>query len=125
MEPLSLATAAITALLPYLAEIGEGAATEIGKEAGGKLVGWLRAKLGERGGKALDDLAAEPNNADRQADLREQLAKALQANPAFARELVAMLPADARGTDIMTQTVSGAGAKGAQVKGSANNITIS
>ncbi|WP_114913237.1 hypothetical protein [Acidibrevibacterium fodinaquatile] len=124
MEPLSLAAAAIRALLPYLAKIGAGAATEIGKEAGGALLGWLRAKLGERGGKALADLADEPNNADKQTALREQLAEALQANPALARELVAMLPADARGTDIMTQTVSGAGAKGAQAKGSGNNITI-
>ena len=84
-----------------------------------------RARLGGRAKEALDDLAAKPDSEDNQADLRKQLAKALEADPALAGELRAMLPADAAGSDSMSQTVSGAGAKAAQVKGSGNTTSIS
>ena len=128
MDPVILASAAVALLSPYLAKVGEGAAKKIGEdtvEAGGRLLGWMRAKLGGRAKEALDDLAAKPDSEDNQADLRKQLAKALEADPALAAELRAMLPADAAGTDSMSQTVSGAGAKAAQVKGSGNTTSIS
>jgi hypothetical protein len=127
MEPITLASVAIAALTPYLAKAGEGAAKKIGEEAaaaGGRLLGWMRAKLGSRGQEALDDLAAKPENEDNQADLRKQLVKALEADPALATELRAMLPAAPTSADSMIQDVSGAGAKAAQVKGSGNTITI-
>ena len=128
MDPVTLASAAVALLSPYLAKVGEGAAKKIGEdtvETGGKLFGWIRAKLGGRAKEALDDLAAKPGSEDNQADLRKQLVKALEADPALATELRAMLPADAAGTDSMSQTVSGAGAKAAQVNGSGNKTTIS
>jgi len=128
MDPVTLASAAVALLSPYLAKVGEGAAKKIGEdtvETGGRLLGWMRAKLGGRAKEALDDLAAKPGSEDNQADLRKQLAKALEADPALAAELRAMLPAGAAGTDSMSQTVSGAGAKAAQVKGSGNTTSIS
>ena len=128
MDPVTLASAAVALLSPYLAKIGEGAAKKIGEdtvETGGKLLGWMRAKLGGRAKEALDDLAAKPGSEDNQADLRKQLVKALEADPALATELRAMLPADAAGTDSMSQNVSGAGAKASQVKGSGNTTSIS
>jgi hypothetical protein len=128
MDPLALASAAVAALSPYLAKAGEGAAKKIGEEAvdtGGKLLAWMRAKLGGRATAALDELAAEPNSELNQTDLRTQVAKALQADPALAAELNALLPDSATSADIMTQDVSGAGAKAAQVKGSGNTTTIS
>lgn len=127
MDPISLASAAVATLAPYLAKAGEGAAKKIGEQAvdsAGKLLGWMRAKLGGRAQEALDDLAAKPDSEDNQADLRKQLAKALEADPALAAELRALLPADALAEGSMTQNVSGAGAKAAQVKGSGNTTTI-
>jgi hypothetical protein len=127
MEPVSLASAAVAALSLYLAKVGDGAAKKIGEEAaeaGGKLLGWMRAKLRGRAQEALDDLVAHPDREDNQADLRKQLTKALEADPALAAELRAMLPA-APTVDSVVQNVSGAGAKTAQVKGSGNTTTIS
>jgi hypothetical protein len=128
MDPVTLASAAVAVLRPFLAKVGEGAAKKMGEEAvdtGGKLLGWMRAKLGGRAKEALDDLASKPDSEDNQADLRKQLAKALEADPVLATELRAMLSADAAGSDSMSQNVSGAGAKAAQVKGSGNTTTIS
>jgi hypothetical protein len=128
MEPISLATAAVAALAPYLSKAGEGAAKKIGEEAvdaGGKLLAWVRAKLSGRGQEALDDLAAAPDSEDNQADLRKQLAKALEANPGLAEDLTGMLRTSGVNVDSMVQNVTGAGAKAAQVKGSGNTTTIS
>jgi len=128
MDPVTLASAAVALLSPYLAKVGEGAAKKIGEdtvETGGRLLGWMRAKLGGRAKEALDDLAAKPGSEDNQADLRKQLARALEADPALATELRGMLPAAAGGTDSMSLNVSGAGAKASQVKGSGNTTTIS
>jgi len=128
MEPIALASAAVAALAPYLAKAGESAAKKVGEEAvaaGGRLLGWMRERLGGRAREALADLEAKPESEDNQADLRKQLAKALEADSALAAELRAMLPAAATSVDSMIQNVSGAGAKAAQVKGSGNTTTIS
>jgi hypothetical protein len=128
MDPLTLASAAVAMLSPYFDKIGEGAAKKIGEDAvetGGKLFGWMRAKLSGRAKEALDDLAAKPNSEDNQADLRKQLVKALEADPTLVAELRAMLPADVQDPGSMSQNVSGAGAKAAQVKGSGNTTSIS
>jgi hypothetical protein len=128
MDPITLATAAVAALAPYLAKAGEGAAKKLGEEAvdaGGKLLGWMRARLTGRAQEALEDLAATPGNEDNQADLRKQLAKTLAADPALAADLARLLPGNAAGADSMSLNVSGAGAKVAQVKGSGNTTSIS
>jgi hypothetical protein len=73
--PESLA-AAVAVLVPYLAKAGEEAAKKIGEEAGeagGRVLGWLHARLGGRAKDALDDLVASPGSEDNQADLRKQL----------------------------------------------------
>ena len=91
----------------------------------GKLLGWLRAKLGARGQEALDDLAARPDSEDNQADLRKQIQKALEADPALAQQLEALVRTGGVTADSMVQDVSGAGAKAAQVNGPGNTTTIS
>jgi hypothetical protein len=55
--------------------------------AAGRLLGWMQARLGGRVKDALDDLVAKPGSDDNRADLRKQLAKALEADPALAAEL--------------------------------------
>ena len=125
IEPITAAAVALVA--PYLVKMGEAAAGKVGQasvEAAGKLLGWMRAKLSGRAREALDDLEKSPDNADNQADLRKQLAKALEADPALAEELRALIPPEAMAAGAMTQNVSGAGAKAAQVRGSGNRTTI-
>ena len=125
MDSLTLASAAVAVLLPYLAKAGEGAAAKIGEETGSTLFGWMRTKLSGRGQEALDDLVANPGSEENQADLRKQLAKALETDPALTTELSAMLPTASKSAPSMVQDVSGSGAKAAQVKGSGNTTTIS
>ena len=125
---MDLASAAVAILSPYLAKAGEGAAKKIGEEAvdtGGRLLGWMRAKLGGRAREALDDLVVKPDSEDNQADLRKQLTKMLETDPGLAAELRALLSADTQDAGSMSQTVSGANAKAAQVKGSGNTTSIS
>ena len=122
-----LAVAAINMIAPYLAKAGEAAAEKLGEgtaEAAGKVLGWLRAKLGGRAKEALDELEAAPADSDNQADLRKQLKKALEADPSLAEELRALIPEDALQRVTMNQTISGDYAKGAQVQGSQNDVKI-
>jgi hypothetical protein len=127
MDPSTLADATVAILSPYLAKFGEKAADKLGEEApelGGKLLGWLRQKLGARGQGAMDDLVKKPDSEVDQTDLRTQLTKALQADPTLAAELAKLLPHDTTETGAMTLS-AGAGAKAIQFKGSHNTGTIS
>ncbi len=80
MEPVTLAmlTSAVTVLA---LEVGKGAAAEAGKSAWGRI-------------KALFKWSADPPEADLSADI----AKALQANEALARQVVEILQAQSTGT---------------------------
>ncbi len=80
MEPLTLAT--LTAAVTVLAlEVGKGAAAEAGKSA------WSAIK-------SLFKWSADPPEADLSADI----AKALQANEALARQVVEILQTQQTGT---------------------------
>ena len=91
----TLVASAVALAAPYLGKAGEEAAKTVGKESaevGLKLVGWLRNKLTGRAREALDDAEAKPTE-DNKADLRKQLTKLLEAEPALLAELRALLPA--------------------------------
>ncbi|HEU0097289.1 MAG TPA: hypothetical protein VFQ67_00810 [Allosphingosinicella sp.] len=127
LDGAALITAAVALVAPYLAKAGESAAEKVGEasaEGAGKVLGWMRAKLTGRAKEALDDLEKAPGSEDNQADLRKQLARAIEADPALAEELRALIPAEAMEEGAMVQNVSGAGAKAAQVRGSGNRTTI-
>ena len=80
MEPLTLAT--LTAAVTVLAsEVGKGIASEAGKSAWGRI-------------KALFKWSADPVETDLSADI----AKALDANQALARQVVEILQAQSTGT---------------------------
>ncbi len=126
MDPATLASTAVALLSPYLEKLGDKAAEKLGDEApelGGKLLGWLRTKLTGKGQKAVENLAIQPDSEGNQAYLQQQLAKALEADPALAKELATLLPETPTETTTMTQTV-GAGAKAVQIKGNQNQTTI-
>ena len=96
LDPISLAAAAVTVLSHYFPEAAKGAAGKVGEDAyagGKKLVSWLREKLFPEDTKALDRVAADPSNADKQAALRVSLSETLAANPALQNELAALLQA--------------------------------
>jgi hypothetical protein len=115
----------IASITPALIEIGKGGAKKIGEAGGDSVVGWLRSKMtGPAAREALGDLEAAPENPDLQAALRVQLAKLLTKEPALLAELQALLPTPGVGGDSMAQHVEGAGAKGAQIKGDGNSVTI-
>jgi len=126
MDPATIATAAVKALSPYLSKIADGALEKLGEsstEAGARLLGWLRTKLGKEGRDALRELENDPKNTDNEAELRVRLARELVTNPQLLRGLDALLAAEARSLS-MIQDVSGTGAKAAQVFGSDNTIII-
>ena len=96
MEVLSLATAAVAFLSPYLVKAGEKAAEKIGEkmpEAVSKLWNTITAKF--KGNPvaetAVNDLVAKPDDEDNLAAFRKELRKLLEADPAFAAELEGLL----------------------------------
>jgi len=126
VEPVT-AAAAVALVAPYLAKAGESAAEKLGEtsvEAASKLLTWMRSKLTGRAREALVDLEKAPASEDNRADLRKQLLKALEVDPALAGELQAMLRSEAMEAGAMIQNVSGAGAKAAQVRGTGNRTII-
>jgi hypothetical protein len=123
---ITLATAAVAALLPYLTAAGKEAAKTVGKETvevGMKLLGWMREKLTGHAKEALDDLVAQPDAEDNQADLRKQLAKLLDSHPELKPELQALVSQAQIAGDVMNQAI-GAGGKGILNKGDGNTNVI-
>ena len=124
INALATAASTVAALSPWLAEIGKGGAEKLGEAATGRLLTWLRAKTTGRARDALADLERQPGSTDNQADLRKQLAQLLEQNPALLAELHALLQAVPAGGDRMEQHVTGANAKGVQIKGGGNTVTL-
>lgn len=92
MDPTTLAAGAVTALVPYLTEAGKGLAFAAGEAAWvhvEKLWALVRGRIGD---DAANDLVSQPGDDDVQGQARLQLRKALAADPAFARDLEALLP---------------------------------
>lgn len=122
MDPVSLATAAVALLGPYLVEGGKEAA----KTAANDLYAWLKGKLTGRAAEALDDLEQDPSSELNRADLCKQLARALAADPALLAELRRLLPEGAA-AGAVTQTLDqshSTNAKGSQVHGTGNVVKI-
>lgn len=113
MDPLTIATLASTAvslLIPYLQKAGEAVAESVGATAVDKvkeLYGSIKAKFSSKpaANEALDDLTNNPSDADTQAAMRTQLKKALETDPDFAAKLTALLnEADKAGVDSVFKT---------------------
>jgi len=95
MDPVTLATLAVTALSPYLIEAAKGAGGKAGEaayEGVGKLFRFLKDKLsGSDEQKALRRVEEHPEDADNQAALRVVLKETLQRDQGFCGELEALL----------------------------------
>ena len=96
MEPLTLATAAVTFLKPYLVKAGEKAAESLGEKLPEAAANLWRAIMAKFKGKpaaeeAVADLAARPEDELTQSAFANQLRKALESDPTFAAELARLL----------------------------------
>jgi hypothetical protein len=114
MEPISLATAVVAFLSPYLVKAGEKTAETLGEklpEAVGTL--WraitTRFKGDAAAETAVKDVLEAPQDADNQATLRKELRKVCQADTAFAEALERLLTnAKRQSGDTINNTGSGA-----------------
>jgi hypothetical protein len=95
-------TGFLAPLIPYLVKGGEMAMAEVGKNLGAdawekaqaiwnKL--WRRMESHPAAAEAVADLTAAPGDADARVQLRLQLRKILETDPALAQELAALLTA--------------------------------
>lgn len=94
MDPVTLAGLAITTLSPYIAEVGKEVATKVGDaafEQAQRLYDAIRARFAKeapkdegRASEALETFKKDPDNA---ATVQTKLARILQDDPDFAREL--------------------------------------
>jgi hypothetical protein len=88
MDPVSLATAALAVLSPYLVDGGK----EVTKTVAKDIYTSLKGKLTGRAAEALNDFEKAPTSEDNWGDLRKQLIKALEADPQLREELRLLLP---------------------------------
>jgi len=95
MDPVTMATLAVTALSPYLIEAAKGAGGKAGEaayEEVAKLFRFLKEKLsGSNEQKALRRVEEHPEDPDNQAALRVVLKETLQRDQGFCGELEALL----------------------------------
>ncbi len=89
MDPVSIATAVVTFLAPFLIEGGKAAA----KKGGEALIAALERRFKDKPAaqEALDDVKNDPQDEDLQTVLRVQLKKALAADAGFLAELARLL----------------------------------
>lgn len=126
-DPVTLATTAVALLSPYLVKFGEKAAERAGEgvaDGGGKLLGWMKDKLTGRGKEALDDLTSAPHSDDNQADLRKQLTKLIEGDPALGEELRVLLSEAGQSTGDATAVASGDNAVAVSNTGAGSTINI-
>jgi hypothetical protein len=94
MDHITIGTAAVALLAPYLAEMGKGAAKKAGEQGLQKveaLLGMVRRKFSVAdnhfGEQALERLEAKPLDAGRQQTLAQVLDEVSEADPSFREDL--------------------------------------
>jgi len=89
MDPVTIGTAVVAFLSPYLVEGGKAAA----KKAGEALVAAIERRFEDKPAarESLDDMKNDPQDDDFQAALRVQLKKTMKADEEFAVELAELL----------------------------------
>ncbi len=130
MDPVTMATTAVSVLTPYLVKMGDNAAQEVGKklpEAVGRVWSAILTKFKGKAAaeEAVKDFVAQPADEDHRAAFRKQLGKALEAEPAFVNELAYLLEeAKRQGCDTTINTSLGAVATGGGVAAGAGGVAI-
>ena len=89
MDPVSIATAVVAFLAPYLAEGGKAAAKKVGEKIVDALERHFQGQVVPE--TALTDMKDEPQDPDNQASLRKEIKKALKRDADFQAELTGLL----------------------------------
>jgi hypothetical protein len=130
MDPLTLATGAVTVLSPYLVKIGEKAAEEVGKklpEAVGRVWNAIMTKFKGKAAaeEAVKDFVSKPDDEDYRAAFRKELRKMLADEPVFVTELARLLEdAKRQSADTISNTGSGAIATSSGVAAGAGGVAV-
>jgi hypothetical protein len=130
MDPLTLATTAVSFLSPYLVKAGEKAAEQVGKklpDTVGKMWNAITARFKDKPAaeEAVKDLVAKPDDQLNQSAFANQLRKVLESEPAFAAELERLLnSAQSEGGDTIINIGSGAVATKGGVAAGAGGVAI-
>jgi hypothetical protein len=131
MDPVTIATAAVSLLVPYLNTAANKAAEVLGEKSvalAHQLFGFLRTKFRDDTSMlgAIEDLSEAPQDSDRQIVVRRLLAKAMQQDAQLTEEISKLVGgAESRSLNANTATIVGDSSKLAQVSGSGNTTTIS
>jgi len=92
MDPVTLATAAVSAALPYLVKLGKEAAKGAAGAAGKSVWEWMTGKLTSESGKeAVRDLEAKPDDPINRSALEAALSKYLRSDKDAADQLTSLL----------------------------------
>lgn len=130
MSPVAeLATAAVTALVPYLSMGAGSLAKKLGTTAAERLTGVydkVKVRLDKPGKDALTDLETTPGDADAQGQLRLQLKKQLAGDPALQGALIELVDAlrSPEATPVLqVATIVGDHDTSIQISGSGNQVS--
>ena len=125
IDPASLAllaSAAVTAVLPWLEKAATKGFEKLGEAPAGTLFEKLKKRLtGASAQEALDKLAKEPARASAQQAVQSKVLEALEDDPAFADELKRWLAEANAGGTTQTANVQGNENAAVQISGSTGN----
>ena len=108
MDPATLATAAITAALPYVVTLGKEAAKGAAGAAGKSVWEWVKGKLTSAAGQeAVKDLEKAPDDADNRKAAEAALSKLLKSDPSALTELAQLLEKAGATSTTLTATLVG------------------
>jgi hypothetical protein len=125
MDPVSLASAAVLFVTPYLVEIGKEVTKSVADEAGKSVWTWIKGKLtSPAGAETVADSEADPKNPVNAQALQAALTKFLTRDPESAIALAELLQKHGASCSTQTANVAGDYNKVGQAS-SGSSVTIS
>ena len=118
MDPVALASGAVTFVTPYLLDFGKDAAKEAASDAGKSVWGWIKGKLtSPAGAEAVSDAESAPDKPENAQALQAALTKALTKDPEAAAALADLLKSQGASLSSQTANVLGDNNKVGQASG--------
>ncbi len=125
MDPVSLASAAVSFVTPYLIDFGKDAAKEAASDAGKSVWGWIKGRLtSPAGAEAVADAESAPEKPENVQALQAALTKALTKDPDAAAALAKLLSEHGASLSTQSANVIGDNNKIGQASGG-SSVTIS
>jgi 2-keto-4-pentenoate hydratase len=121
MDPVTLATAAVSLVAPYLIDFAKDETESAGKS----VWAWIKGKLtSPAGAEAVADVETAPDKPENAQALQAALTKALTKDPAAATALAKLLSEHGASLSTLTLNVAGSRNKTGQAdRGSTVNIS--